>query len=94
MVSRFLIDESYTSVLSDIEIINIVETELNDLSNKVLDMNSVNATCKNLLLENGKEQSDTNPNYKKYLNDLVQQPPPSTPETKVELINVSKGNIF
>ena len=57
-------DESFATVISDIEMINIIETKLNDPSNIVIDMNSINTTYKNLLLDNGMEESDVKPNYK------------------------------
>ena len=42
-----------TQVTSDIEILNLVEAELKEPSKIVLDMNTVNTTYKNILLENG-----------------------------------------
>ena len=49
--------EEYTKqVLSDVEIIDLIECELNDPSTKVVDMNTVNNIHKELLRENGTEE--------------------------------------
>ena len=59
-------------VTSDIEILNLVETELKEPSKIVLDMNTVNTTYKNILLENGLDNKFIKENYKKYLKGLME----------------------
>ena len=44
---------NHAQMTSDIEILNLVEVELKEPSKIVLDMNTVNTTYKNILLENG-----------------------------------------
>ena len=39
--------------VSEIELINLMELELNDLSHQILDLNKVNIAYRNLLFENG-----------------------------------------
>lgn len=58
--------------LSDVEILDIVETELNDTTrNAAMDMNEINATYVNLLKENNIPVFD-NPRYhKQYLKQLI-----------------------
>ena len=65
-------EESVGQILSDIEIFNLIECELNDPSKKVLDMNPVNTIYKELLRENGTEEDDIKDNYKRYLKELIQ----------------------
>ena len=50
--------ENYAQTVSDIEIVNIMELELNDPSHKIFDMNSINVTYQNLLLQNGMPEDD------------------------------------
>ena len=49
-------EENIGQILSDIEILNLTERELNDPSKKVLDMNTVNTVYKELLRENASEE--------------------------------------
>ena len=65
-------EENIGQILSDIEILNLIECELNDPSKKVLDMNTVNTIYKELLRENGTEKDDIKDNYKRYLKELIQ----------------------
>ena len=65
-------EENIGQILSDIEILNLTECELNDPSKKVLDMNTVNTIYKELLRENGTEKDDIKDNYKRYLKELIQ----------------------
>ena len=60
-------------VTSDIEILNLVEAELKEPSKIVLDMNTVNTTYKNILLENGLDNKFIKENYKKYLKGLIEE---------------------
>ena len=39
--------------VSEIELINLMELELNDLSHQILDLNKVNIAYRNLLFDNG-----------------------------------------
>jgi len=63
--------ECTAAIVSDIELINIIATELNESTHKVLDMNSINITYRNLLFENGVAEADIKSNYKRYLKDLI-----------------------
>ena len=45
--------ESYAQTVSDIEIVNLVQSGLNDPSLKILDMNMINGAYRDILLENG-----------------------------------------
>ena len=65
-------EENIGQILSDIEILNLTECELNDPSKHVLDMNTVNTVYKELLQEKGTEENDIKDNYKIYLNKLIQ----------------------
>ena len=60
-------------VTSDIEVLNLVEAELKEPSKIVLDMNTVNTTYKNILLENGLDNKFIKENYKKYLKGLIEE---------------------
>ena len=60
-------EENIEQILPDIEILNLIECELNNSSKKVLDMNAVNTSYKELLRENGTEEDDIKDNYKRYL---------------------------
>ena len=56
-------EENIGQIISDTEILNLTECELNDPSKKVLDMNTVNTIYKELLRENGTEEDDIKDNY-------------------------------
>ena len=60
-------------VTSDIEVLNLVEAKLKEPSKIVLDMNTVNTTYKNILLENGLDNKFIKENYKKYLKGLIEE---------------------
>ena len=60
-------------VISDIEIFNHVEAELNEPSRIVLDINTANMTYKNILLENRLDNKFIKENYKKYLKALIEE---------------------
>ena len=60
--------ENYAQTVSDIEIVNIMELELNDPSHKIFDMNS---TYQKLLLPNGMPEDEIKLNYKRYLKDRL-----------------------
>ena len=51
--------------VSEIELINLIELEVNDPSHQILGMNSVNTTHRNLLMENGLNLNEICENYKK-----------------------------
>ena len=51
-------EDDIGQILSDIEILNLTECELNDPSKKILDMNTVNTIYKELLRKNGTEEDD------------------------------------
>ena len=58
-------------LLSDMEIVEILELELNDSIEKILDMNDINAAYINLLEENGVKNLRSD--YKKHLTNLIQE---------------------
>ena len=57
-------------LLSDMEIVEILELELIDSTGKILNMNDINATYINLLEENGVKNLSSD--YKKHLTNLIQ----------------------
>ena len=59
--------------VSEIGLINLIESELNDPSHQILDMNKVNITYRNLLFENGLNINEICENYKKQLKTLIQE---------------------
>ena len=59
--------------VSEMELINLIESELNDPSLQILDMNKVNITYRNLLFENGLNINEICENYKKHLKTLIQE---------------------
>ena len=65
-------EDDIGQILSDVEILNLTECELNDPFKNVLDMNTVNTVYKELLREEGTEKNDIKDNYKIYLNKLIQ----------------------
>ena len=50
--------------ISEIELINLIEYELGNPSYRVLDMNQINITYRNLLCENGLYINEVNYKYK------------------------------
>ena len=58
--------------VSEMELINLIESELNDPSLQILDMNKVNITYRNLLFENGLNINEICENYKEQLKKLIQ----------------------
>ena len=58
-------------LLSDMEIVEILELELNDSTGKILNMNDINATYINLLEENGVKNLRSDD--KKHLTNLIQE---------------------
>ena len=63
--------ESYAQTVSDLEIVNLVQSGLNDPSLKILDMNMINEAYRDILLENGLKNYDIKSNYKRYLKELL-----------------------
>ena len=45
--------ENYPKTLADIELLNIIEANIHQNPNNTLDMNFINETCINILIENG-----------------------------------------
>ena len=68
MIQTTLIDDSFR-VISDIELLNVVKCDLDKKENTDLNMNNINTTYINLLQDNNHE--DRNPNYKRYLKQLI-----------------------
>ena len=56
-------------VISDIELLNVVKCEFDKKENTDLNMNNINNTYINLLQDNN--HADINPNYKRYLKQLI-----------------------
>ena len=71
-------EEDVIKTLSDIAFIHLLETNLNSLSGKVIDMNIVNSTYRNMLIRNGKSEESTSKNYKPYLKQLIEEHLPNT----------------
>ena len=67
--------ENLSYTLSKIEVINYVKTSLQNKA--VLDMNILNATYKEILIENGELHENLSNNYKKLLKDLIEDHIPS-----------------
>ena len=68
MIQTTLIDETFR-VISDIELLNVVKCDLDKKENTDLNMSSINTTYINLLQDNN--HADRNPNYKRYLKQLI-----------------------
>ena len=60
-----------SQVVSDIELLNVVQYTIDHPSGVVLDMNIINIRYKQLLLENGMHESDMKQNYKPYLKEII-----------------------
>ena len=58
-------------VVSDIELLNMVQFTLDHPSGIVLDMNIINTRYRQLLSENGMNEDDIKANYKPYLKELI-----------------------
>ena len=63
--------ENYAKTLSDIELLNIIETNIHQNPNNTLDMNFINETYINILLENSADPKEVSNNYKKQLKELI-----------------------
>ena len=63
--------ENYAKTLGDIELVNITETNIHHNPNNTLDMNFINGTYINILIENGADPKEVSNNYKKQLNELI-----------------------
>ena len=68
MIQTTLIDDTFR-VISDIELLNVVKCDLDKKENTDLNMCSINTTYINLLQDNN--HADRNPNYKRYLKQLI-----------------------
>ena len=64
-------DDSISHTLSDIEVLNFVQTKLKDPDQPHLDINIVNEIYKEMLLENGEQHENIARDYKKKLKDLL-----------------------
>lgn len=60
-----------SQVVSDIELLNMIEFTLSCPSGAVLNMNMINKRYKQLLQENGMCENDMKENYKPYLKELI-----------------------
>ena len=69
MIQTTLIDDTFR-VISDIELLNVVKCDLDKKENTDLNMSSINTTYINLLLQDN-NHADRNPNYKRYLKQLI-----------------------
>ena len=63
--------ENYGKTLADIELLNIIETNIHQNPNNTLDMNFINETYINILLENGADPKGVSNNYKKQIKELI-----------------------
>ena len=61
--------DSIARTLSEIEIINFVQTQINDPEQSCLDINMVDCMFKEILLENG--EANAGQDYKKKLKELI-----------------------
>ena len=57
--------------LADVKLIDIIETNIHQNPNNTLDMNFINETYINVLIENGAEPNEVSNNYKKQLNSFM-----------------------
>ena len=64
-------NSSYCQVISDLEILEVTEVELNSNSGINLNMNDIHTTYVNILEEHGFRVPE-NPRYKQYLKQLIQ----------------------
>ena len=63
--------ENYAKTLADIELLNIIETNIHQNTYNTLDMNFINKTCVNTLIENNADPKEISNNYKKQLKELI-----------------------
>ena len=63
--------EDVARALADIDLINYIVTNLVQ-PNKVLDVNMLNSTYRDILIENGVNKDKISSNYKKYIKELIQ----------------------
>ena len=59
--------------IANIEIINILQTELSDPSHKVITTNQVESKLRHLLVKDGMLEEDLYSFYKKYLKNLIEE---------------------
>ena len=65
------IEENFSKILSEIELITFEEASLNDPAKTVLDMNIVSKAYKDILIENGENTETLVDDYKKHLKELI-----------------------
>ena len=63
--------ENYAKTLADVELLNIIETNIHQNTYNTLDMNFINKTCVNTLIENNADPKEISNNYKKQLKELI-----------------------
>ena len=68
--SKFERSVNSSCTLADIEITYLLESYLNDSSERVLDMNNIDEIYKGIFMENGTTRDKLNVPYKIYLKDL------------------------
>ena len=68
--SKFERSVNSSCTLADIEITYLLESYLNDSSERVLDMNNIDEIYKGIFMENGTTRDKFNVPYKIYLKDL------------------------
>ena len=63
--------ENYAKILADIELLNIIETNIHQNTYNTLGMNLTNEMYINILTENGADPKEVSNNYKKQLKELI-----------------------
>ena len=63
--------ENYAKILADIELLNIIETNIHQNTYNTLGMNLINELHINILTENGADPKEVLNNYKKQLKELI-----------------------
>ena len=65
--------EDYSTILAVIDITQFIESKFEENKNNALDMNKLNELYKNILNKNGKKYKDISKNYKKHLENVIQE---------------------
>ena len=63
--------ENYAKILADIELLNIIETNIYQNTYNTLGMNHINEMHINIVTENGADPKEVSNNYKKQLKELI-----------------------
>ena len=85
-------ESDHSLLLSDMEIVEILELELNDSTGKILNMNDINTAYINLLEENGVKNLRSD--YKKHLTNLIQENIPNVHFNRPETTEQSQCKYF